>query len=53
MNDYEMLKNADISISVNNANEALKSISNYVTDDVKNNGVINWLKNSYLNEESL
>ena len=50
MNDFEMLKNADISVSVANAVEALKANSTYVTDSVENNGVTNWLKNHYLNQ---
>lgn len=51
MNDFEMLKNADISVSVENAVEALKENSTYVTDSVENNGVTNWLKNYYLNKK--
>ena len=50
MNDFEMLKNADISVSVANAVDALKANSTYVTDSVENNGVTNWLKNHYLNQ---
>jgi len=50
MNDFEMLKNADISVSVANAVEALKENSTYVTDSVEEKGVTNWLKNHYLNK---
>ena len=48
MNDYEMLRAADISVSVDNAVQALKESSTYVTSSVENNGVTNWLKNNYL-----
>ena len=43
-NDMTMIEHAGIGVAMGNANEALKEIADYITDDVDNNGVYNALK---------
>ena len=43
-NDIPMLKHVAISIAMGNANENVKEIANYVTDDVEHDGIIKALK---------
>ncbi|MEI0531940.1 Cof-type HAD-IIB family hydrolase [Brachyspira pilosicoli] len=43
-NDIGMIKHAGIGVAMGNANESLKKIANYITDDVDNEGVYNALK---------
>lgn len=43
-NDIEMLNAAGIGVAMGNANEALKAVADYVTDDVDNDGILNALK---------
>ena len=43
-NDISMIKHAHIGIAMGNANEELKEIADYITDDVDNDGIFNALK---------
>ena len=43
-NDKEMLSHVALSVAMGNANEDLKSLADYVTDDVDHDGVYNALK---------
>lgn len=43
LNDYEMLKNADVGVAMGNAVSAVKEVADFVTDDVEDNGVYNFL----------
>lgn len=43
-NDVEMLKAANLSIAMGNAPDDVKQIADYVTDDIKSDGVSNALK---------
>ena len=43
-NDISMLKHAAIGVAMNNANENVKEIADYVTDSVDEDGIINALK---------
>lgn len=43
-NDLPMLKHVAISIAMGNANDEVKSIADYVTDDVDNDGIIKAIK---------
>ena len=43
-NDISMIKHAHIGVAMGNANEEVKKIADYITDDVDNNGVYNALK---------
>lgn len=40
LNDYDMLLNADIAISMGNGHEDLKAISNYITERPENDGIL-------------
>lgn len=43
-NDIAMLNHVAIAVAMGNANEAVQSIANYITEDVENNGVVAALK---------
>ena len=43
-NDKEMLSHVAVSVAMGNANEDLKALADYVTDDVDHDGVYNALK---------
>lgn len=43
-NDIEMLKHVQIGVAMGNANPEVKTIADYVTDDVDNDGIWNALK---------
>ena len=43
-NDIPMLKHVAISIAMGNANDDVKEIANYVTNDVEHDGIIHALK---------
>lgn len=43
-NDIEMLKHVDIGVAMGNAGNDVKTVANYVTDSVDNNGVANALR---------
>lgn len=47
-NDIPMLKHVHIAVAMGNANDEVKAIANYVTDDVDNYGVVNALKHFQL-----
>lgn len=44
LNDYDMIKNANIGVAVGNASEPVKKIADYVTDDIHYDGIYNALK---------
>ena len=43
-NDISMLRHAGIGVAMGNANESVKSVADYVTTSVDNNGIANALK---------
>ncbi|MEI0701632.1 Cof-type HAD-IIB family hydrolase [Brachyspira intermedia] len=43
-NDITMIKHAAIGVAMGNANEEVKEVADYITDDVDNDGVYNALK---------
>ena len=43
-NDVEMLEFAKIGVAMGNASDDVKSIADYVTTDVDNDGILNALK---------
>ena len=43
-NDISMIKHAAIGVAMGNANESVKNIADYITDDVDNDGVYKALK---------
>ncbi len=43
-NDITMIEHAAIGVAMGNANEGVKKIADYITDDVDNNGIYNALK---------
>lgn len=43
-NDISMIKHAHIGVAMGNANEGVKKIADYITDDVDNDGIFNALK---------
>ncbi len=42
-NDIPMLKHVPVSVALGNANEEVKEIASYVTDDVDHDGVVHAL----------
>ena len=48
VNDLEMIKNAGIGVAMENAEEQLKKIANYITDTNVNDGVAKFLKDKIL-----
>ena len=47
-NDYEMIKNCKIGISVNNAIDEIKKISKYVCENNNDDGVAKWIEKNVL-----
>ena len=47
-NDIPMLKHVAVSVAMGNANDEVKKIANYVTDDVDSDGIIKALKHFQL-----
>ncbi|WP_297203238.1 Cof-type HAD-IIB family hydrolase [uncultured Brachyspira sp.] len=43
-NDITMIEHAAIGVAMGNANEGVKEVADYITDDVDNNGIYNALK---------
>ena len=43
-NDITMIEHAAIGVAMGNANEGVKKIADYITDDVDNDGIFNALK---------
>ncbi|MFI3268659.1 MAG: HAD hydrolase family protein, partial [Rikenellaceae bacterium] len=43
-NDISMLKHAAIGVAMGNASDTVKSVANYVTDSVDENGLANAIK---------
>lgn len=43
-NDIPMLEHVAVSIAMGNANDDVKAVADYVTDDVENDGILNALK---------
>ena len=41
MNDYEIIREAGLGIAMGNANEELKAVADYVTDDIDKDGIWN------------
>ncbi|XMB87041.1 Cof-type HAD-IIB family hydrolase [Mycoplasmatota bacterium WC44] len=44
MNDFEMIKVAGVGIAMGNAKDEIKSVADYVTDDILEDGIYNALK---------
>ena len=47
-NDIQMLNHVAISVAMGNANDEVKAIADYVTDDVEHDGILNALKHYHL-----
>ena len=47
-NDYDMLKNAGISVAMGNAEKSIKEIADYVTDNNMNEGVAKFIRRNIL-----
>ena len=47
-NDIQMLNHVAISVAMGNANDEVKAIADYVTDDVEHDGITNALKHYHL-----
>lgn len=44
LNDYEMIRGANIGIAVGNSSEPVKKIADFITDDIHDNGIYNAMK---------
>lgn len=50
-NDIDLIKNAGTGVAMGNAEESVKDIADFITDSNMNNGVANYIKENFIEQE--